>query len=202
MSGDPEKSTGASAEVTAEASAPAPLFDMLDLDSVADEAEPDHVMTRAGYEVTLTLADVVAVESSVLCEAALTVLVEEGAPKGRLDLHLVDTETIRDLNNTHMRSDEPTDVLAFPLDPDAFDSAAAGGSAEMLGDVVICASVAFAQAPGHTGSFEAEMLLLTIHGTLHVLGHDHGETAERLVMQQRERHHLAALGLAHPVPAP
>ncbi len=82
------------------------------------------------------------------------------------------------------------------------ETAAAGDHSAMLGDVVICPSVAFAQAPGHAGSFEAEMLLLAIHGTLHVLGHDHGETGERLLMQDRERHHLAALDVAHPVPAP
>lgn len=202
MSSDQERTPGSTPAATNESAAPAPLFDMLDLESVADEAEPDLSVARDGYTVTLTMADDAEVEGGVLCDAALTVLVEEQAPKGRLDLHLVDAETIQDLNNTHMRSDEPTDVLAFPLDPDEFDSAEAGGSSEMLGDVVVCASVAFAQAPGHTGSFEAEMLLLIIHGTLHVLGHDHAETDERLLMQQRERHHLAALALSHPVPAP
>lgn len=180
---------------------PAPLFDMLDLESVADEAEPDLVLDRGGYTVSITVADDVDVDLNGLCEAALTVLVEEEAPKGQLDLHLVDAETVQDLNKTHMRSDEPTDVLAFPLDPDDFDSAA-GDQPTMLGDIVVCPSVAFAQAPGHTGAFEAELLLLVVHGTLHILGHDHGESDERLLMQSRERHYLAALDVAHPVPAP
>lgn len=187
---------------TTPAAEPAPLFDILDLDSEAEEAEPDISLERNGYRVTITVADDANLDSTALCEAALAVLIEEAAPVGQLDLHLVDIDTIRDLNNTHMRSDEPTDVLAFPLDPDDFDTMAAGDRAVMLGDVVICPAVAFAQAPGHTGSFQAEMLLLAIHGTLHVLGHDHGETDERLVMQSRERHHLAALDLVHPVPAP
>ncbi len=186
----------------ADAPAPAPLFEMLDLDTVADEAEPDFSLDRSGYIVTITVATDADIDVGVLCEAALAVLIEETAPKGQLDLHLVDAETIQDLNKTHMRSDEPTDVLAFPLDPDDFDMAAAGDRPAMLGDVVICPSVAFAQAPGHTGSFEAEMLLLAIHGTLHVLGHDHGKTAERLLMQKRERQHLASRDLVHPVPAP
>lgn len=181
---------------------PAPLLEMLDLESVADEAEPDLVVERVGYSVSITVADDVEVNLEGLCEAALTVLVHEEAPKGQLDLHLVDSETVQDLNKTHMRSDEPTDVLAFPLDPDEYDSAAAGDQPALLGDIVLCPSVAFAQAPGHTGSFEAEMLLLVIHGTLHVLGHDHGETEQRLLMQGRERHYLAALDVAHPVPAP
>lgn len=197
--GPTSSDTPAATEV---ADAPAPLFDMLDLDSAADEAEPDLELTRSGYTVTLTVADDSNVSGHSLCEAALSVLVEENAPKGQLDIHLVDTDTVRDLNHTHMHSDEPTDVLAFPLDPEDDGISSAAGSVALLGDVVICPAVAFAQAPGHTGSFEAEMLLLTIHGTLHVLGHDHGETEERLVMQGRERHHLASLDVVHPVPAP
>lgn len=178
-----------------------PLLDMLDLEAAADEAEPDQRIDRVGYTVTITKADDADVELSPLCEAAMAVLVEEKAPKGRLDLHLVDEETIRELNHAHMGTDEPTDVLAFPLDPDDFDAQAVDGPS-LLGDVVLCSSVAFGQAAGHTGSFEAELLLLTIHGTLHVLGHDHGESDERLVMQDRERHFMAAFDLAHPVPAP
>lgn len=187
---------------SASSPAPAPLMEMLDLDSVSDEAEPDLLVERLGYTASLTVADEATVDLQRLCDAALDVLITEKAAMGQIDLHLVDIETMQELNRDHMRSDEPTDVLAFPMDPDDFDSAAAGDRPTVLGDVVICPSVAFAQAPGHTGSFEAEMLLLTIHGVLHVLGHDHGETEERLEMQRRERHHLATRDLQHPVPAP
>lgn len=179
----------------------APLLDMLDLEAAADEAEPDQRLDRLDYTVTVTVADDSKVDLALLCEAAMAVLIEEPSPTGRLDLHLVDAETIRELNEAHMGVDEPTDVLAFPLDPDGFDDAAVEGPS-LLGDVVLCSSVAFAQAPGHAGSFEAELLLLTIHGTLHVLGHDHGEVGERLVMQARERHFLAEFGFVHPVPEP
>lgn len=181
---------------------PAPLFEMLDLDTVADEAEPDLVLERDGYTVTITIADETQIDPDAICRTSLGVLIGEGAPKGQLDLHLVDVETVRELNATHMRSNEPTDVLAFPLEGDAFDIASASDRPPLLGDVVICPAVAFAQAPGHTGGFEAEMLLLAIHGTLHVLGHDHGETEERLLMQSRERHHLGLVDVVHPVPAP
>jgi probable rRNA maturation factor len=45
------------------------------------------------------------------------------------------------------------------------------------------------------------MVLLIVHGVLHVLGHDHAEPAETAAMQRRERHHLDRYGVAHPVPA-
>ena len=186
--------------------APAPLLDMLDLDSVSDEAEPDVTVERGAHVVTGIDADGVGdgsgVDLEVLCRFAADVLAGENASPGQLDLHLVDRETMEELNRTHMNSDGPTDVLAFPLDPDEHDPVGADDRPMLLGDVVICPSVAFEQAPGHAGSFEAELALLAIHGTLHVLGHDHGETAERLAMQARERHHLERVDLAHPVPAP
>lgn len=70
-----------------------------------------------------------------------------------------------------------------------------------LGDVVVCPDVAQQQADEHTGGFESELTLLVVHGVLHVLGHDHAEDDERLVMQARERHHLQRHGYGHPVPA-
>lgn len=181
---------------------PAPLLEMLDLDSVADEAQPDVEFERGDHLVTGTNADGADVDLDALCRIAAEVLEEEKAPAGQLDIHLVDVATMRDLNLTHMEADESTDVLAFPLDPDEHDPVGAGATRPLLGDVVICPAVAFEQAPGHTGSFATELTLLTIHGTLHVLGHDHGENEERLAMQARERHHLARHDLSHPVPAP
>jgi probable rRNA maturation factor len=179
-----------------------PLLDMLDLDSTSDAAQPDTTAEIESHLVTGTNADGGRVDLEALCRIAARVLADEGAPAGQLDLHLVDRDTIRELNHAHMDSDEPTDVLAFPLDPDEFDPSGIGDTPALLGDVVVCPAVAFEQAPGHSGSFEAEMALLTIHGTLHILGHDHGETGERLTMQARERHHLERLDHAHPVPAP
>lgn len=181
---------------------PPPLLDMLDLDSVADEAQPDVVVEKERHVVTGTNADGADVDLEALCAIGLDVLIGEKAPDGQLDVHLVDVDTMRELNLTYMDADEPTDVLAFPLDPEEHDPFGAGDRPPLLGDVVICPAVAFEQAPGHTGSFATELILLTIHGTLHVLGHDHGETEERLTMQARERHHLERLDLAHPVPAP
>ncbi len=129
---------------------------------------------------------------------------------GRLDLIFVDPDTMAELNREHMGADYATDVLAFPLDsaddeldlvfPDGGDGGPEG-PVRHLGDVVVCPEVARAQAAGHCGHEEAELTLLVVHGVLHVLGHDHAEDDERLVMQGRERVHLGRYGFAHPVPA-
>jgi probable rRNA maturation factor len=57
----------------------------------------------------------------------------------------------------------------------------------LLGDVVVCPSVAERQAPEHAGGYDDELALLVVHGVLHVLGHDHAEPEETAVMQARER---------------
>ncbi|MDH4074984.1 MAG: rRNA maturation RNase YbeY [Acidimicrobiia bacterium] len=135
----------------------------------------------------------------------------DDAAAGRLDLIFVDPDTMAELNREHLGADYATDVLAFPLDAadDDLDLVfPAGGAGDghgapvrHLGDVVVCPQVARAQAGGHCGPEEAELTLLVVHGVLHVLGHDHAEDDERLVMQGRERLHLGRYGYAHPVRA-
>ena len=135
------------------------------------------------------------------CDVARQTLRGEGFVTGALDLIFVDPPAMHELNQTHMGVDRPTDVLAFPLDgPDGAKAAADGDPPAHLGDIVVCPSVAREQAPDHCGSFESEMTLLVVHGVLHVLGHDHAEPDETLVMQARERHHLSRHGHQHPVP--
>ena len=101
-----------------------------------------------------------------------------------LAIHLVDPEAIAALNRDHLGGDGPTDVLAFPVDllgevPD--------GSPVLLGDVVLCPAVAAGQAVDHSREVDAELSLLLVHGVLHLLGHDHADPEERVVMQRLEQ---------------
>jgi probable rRNA maturation factor len=89
----------------------------------------------------------------------------------------------------------PTDVLAFPVDDPAM---VPDGIPVLLGDVVVCLSVAARQAPTHAGDYDSELSLLIVHGVLHLLGHDHAEPAETEAMQARERLHLARYGMVRP----
>lgn len=131
-----------------------------------------------------------------LCDLALEVLNEEGVAGGQLDLHLVDDDAMAQLNEEQMGYSGPTDVLSFPLD----DPSDSGQEPVLLGDVVLCPKVAMAQAVEHVGSANGELQLLVIHGVLHVLGHDHVEVEETQRMRNRERFHLARLGVTHPEP--
>lgn len=123
-----------------------------------------------------------------------------------LSLLFVDEVAIAELNHRFMGVDGPTDVLAFPLEddlvgmgrwPDSGTPGPMGNRSDpsdpplLLGDVVICPAVAARNAPNHAGTYEDELALLVVHGTLHVLGLDHAEPAEELAMQAKERDLLA-----------
>jgi probable rRNA maturation factor len=136
------------------------------------------------------------------------VLGAEGVRRGsELSVLFVDEATMADLNERHMGTSGPTDVLAFPIDDDAIDPGRwpDNGSSgpdrpptdlddlpALLGDVVVCPAVAARQAPEHRsehhdGTVDDEIALLVVHGILHVLGMDHAEADEAAAMQAKER---------------
>lgn len=98
-------------------------------------------------------------------------------PLAELSLLLVDVETMAQLHQRWMDEPGPTDVMAFPMDElrpprdDEADETTPG----LLGDVVLCPSVAESQALAAGHSTQAELDLLTTHGILHLLGYDHAD---------------------------
>lgn len=104
------------------------------------------------------------------------------ADGAELSILFVDEQAMEELHIKWMDEPGPTDVLSFPMDelrPGTADSPTPAG---LLGDVVLCPTVAAQQAvaAGHTP--EEEMLLLTTHGILHLLGYDHAEPDEEKEM--------------------
>jgi len=122
---------------------------------------------------------------------------------GELTLTFVDRAEMTLLNSEHMGKSGPTDVLSFPLDaidPGPSEVIPSVGPV-LLGDVVICPAVAAEAAPDHAGTLDDELALLTVHGVLHVLGHDHVDPEETQSMRQRELELLMAHHWHGPAPA-
>jgi probable rRNA maturation factor len=108
---------------------------------------------------------------AALLEATVRhVLADAGLTEAEVSLTLLDDETIRALNFEWLGHDRPTDVIAFALDDDG-----------VLGDVYLGAEQARRQAAELGIPFAEELVRLAVHGTLHVLGHDHPEGPERAV---------------------
>jgi probable rRNA maturation factor len=117
-------------------------------------------------------------------------------PDAELAIVLVDEAAMEQLHVQWMDEPGPTDVLSFPMDelrPGTEDAITPAG---LLGDIVLCPQVAIAQAEdaGH-GSLD-EMLLLTAHGILHLLGFDHAEPEEEKEMFGIQRDILSGFAVA------
>lgn len=94
-----------------------------------------------------------------------------------LTLQLTDDETIRHLNQAYRGINETTDVLAFFqgfINPET--------NQFYLGDIIISIERARAQALENNQTLLEECALLTIHGTLHLLGYDHSNDQEKAEM--------------------
>lgn len=144
--------------------------------------------------------DVVAVNVVRWTALATQALAAEGITNGELTLTFIDEEEMAALNEEHMGEVGPTDVLSFPLDAANETSLCDSDVPVLLGDIVICPSIAEANAPDHAGTVDDELALLVIHGVLHVLGHDHATSDETAQMQSRERSLLEALHWAGTAP--
>lgn len=114
---------------------------------------------------------------------------------------ITDNEEIHAMNLEHRTVDAPTDVLSFPMlsyeTPGKIE--AEEGDFEdgrlVLGDIVISDERARQQAEEYGHSVEREYGFLVAHSTLHLLGYDHEEEAERTVMREKEEKALESLGL-------
>lgn len=110
-----------------------------------------------------------------------------------VSLSIVDKDQIHILNRDYRDVDRPTDVLSFPMDEEGFDNE--GNPILLLGDIVICLDVARDQAADFGHSLEREIMYLICHSTLHLLGYDHIEEADKKEMRAKEKEIMKNLGV-------
>ncbi|MGK2924545.1 MAG: rRNA maturation RNase YbeY [Lysobacterales bacterium] len=115
-----------------------------------------------------------------------------GRAAAELTIRIVDREESRELNRQYRGKDAPTNVLSFPADlPKEVE-------VDLLGDILMCAPLVAEEALEQGKAEQAHWAHLTIHGVLHLLGHDHQETADAEVMEGIEIALLESLGIANP----
>ena len=150
---------------------------MIYIDARQDFSDPS--LLKRAAQLTLTTSTVLSAGSqSVAADTDLTIV-------------LTDDAQLRKLNREYLGVDAPTDVLSFPAseaDPET--------GAAYLGDILISVPRAEAQAQAAGHSVEDEVQLLVVHGTLHLLGHDHAEAVEKARMWRAQAEVLGRLGLA------
>ena len=103
-------------------------------------------------------------------------------PDAELAIVLVDEAAMEQLHVQWMDEPGPTDVLSFPMDELRPGTEEAPTPPGLLGDIVLCPQVAETQAQAAKHSTIDELILLTTHGLLHLLGFDHAEPEEEREM--------------------
>ena len=117
-----------------------------------------------------------------------------------VSLKLSDDAEVRELNADYRDKDKPTNVLSFPLiHRDLLTSLANTDDGEiLLGDLILAHGICESEAIDKAISLEDHVSHLTVHGTLHLLGYDHEEEADALMMEELEVSALASLGIGNP----
>ncbi|MEK7315095.1 MAG: rRNA maturation RNase YbeY [Candidatus Eisenbacteria bacterium] len=108
-----------------------------------------------------------------------------GRPRATLSIVLADDDLVRALNRDYRDSDKPTDVLSFSFV--AAEALVDPAARLFLGEIYLSVETARRQARAARRPFAREMAHLTVHGILHLVGHDHARAAERRRMQTEER---------------
>jgi probable rRNA maturation factor len=117
-------------------------------------------------------------------EAALT---DQGKSReSEISVMITGDAKLRKLNQQFLSKDHATDVLSFP----------SGGDGNYLGDIAISYPRAKAQAAVGGHRVQEELQLLTVHGVLHLLGHDHAEPEEKTRMWTAQERILRQLGVS------
>jgi probable rRNA maturation factor len=167
------------------------FHDRVGHDRIATAVEP------LGADAALALLE------SAVAETARATL---GAMASEVELTLCGDAEMERLNFDHMGERGPTDVLSFPLHEWSINGRESHLSDDdgvgppgplLLGDVVIDLDQALRQAADGDWSVIEELVLLAIHGTLHLVGHDHAEIDEEESMRAREREVLGVLHRRH-----
>jgi len=132
-----------------------------------------------------------------LRKIAQKILSVSGYPDAELSILILDNVGIQEINRKYLQRDRPTNVISFAMQ----EGEGAGLSPLVLGDVVISAERAAADAAEAGILFEHELWFLLVHGVLHLLGYDHerGSEQDAELMEAREAEIFALLVAEFPL---
>jgi probable rRNA maturation factor len=158
---------------------------------------------QAHYAVDIQIDDAYGadVDGETLHAAVVATLLAQGVPRAELTLVVTDDETVHQLNRDYRGVDAPTDVLSFAAQEDAADQPTLAlppeldaAMARYLGDILIALPYTTRQAAHYGNPLAAELRLLAVHGTLHLLGFDHATDDEEAAMWAAQDQVLATFG--------
>ncbi|MDG2018087.1 MAG: rRNA maturation RNase YbeY [Porticoccaceae bacterium] len=109
-----------------------------------------------------------------------------------LSVRIVDEQEGQALNEKYRGANGPTNVLSFPFDAQIPEPL------PLIGDIVICAPVVAREAKQQNKDLKAHWAHMIIHGVLHLLGYDHQNDSEAVIMETLETDIMQNLGFPPP----
>jgi probable rRNA maturation factor len=123
--------------------------------------------------------------------AAETILKAQKIKKSAVTIVLSDDAEVKTLNHSYRGKNKPTNVLSFP-------NGELEEGVKQLGDVILSYDTVSAEAEAQQKTIKHHLSHLTIHGVLHLLGHDHMNARDAKRMESIEIATLARMGIANP----
>ena len=150
-----------------------------------------HNRSESIYLEVLDEQDELVVDREKVRTVCEQILDDAGIRSGKINVVLVDSDTIQQYNRDFLQHDYPTDTISFPLD----DRRSEG---YLEGEVLACTEIAKSRAAEFSWTAEEELLLYVVHGMLHLVGFDDATQEQQTVMQEKERSYLAMLEIQVP----
>lgn len=150
-----------------------------------------HITVQRAVSDTATKASTPAV---VQLKRWAKVALKQKLQTAELTIRIVDKDEITALNTTYRHKNKATNVLSFPfITPDGVEL-----ETPLLGDIIICAAVIAEEAEVQQKTLSAHWAHMVVHGILHLLGFDHENDADAIVMEAEEIRILNILGFTNP----
>jgi probable rRNA maturation factor len=152
------------------------------------------------YEIEVEIDEALGIEvnSEDLRKAVIETLQYAQVEIGAATIVITDNERVRAFNFQYREIDAPTDILSFAAQTeDSRDDLPTELLEEMgnyLGDLIVAYPYTIEQARHYNNPLDAELRLLVVHGTLHLLGHDHDTPERQAHMWQAQGDILQRLG--------
>ena len=123
---------------------------------------------------------------------------KEGLDHSNLYVNIILTtpENIKAINQKYRQVDQETDVLSFPMfEKEDIEKLLSKGNEieEVLGDIIISIEQVKKQAKEYGHSFEREFSYMVVHGFYHLMGYDHIEEKDKIIMRKKEEEILKKL---------
>ncbi|MFA7440312.1 MAG: rRNA maturation RNase YbeY [Sphingomonadaceae bacterium] len=165
---------------------------MLDVDCDSTAGEWDGSGTWAEWASTAVRA--------AIAGAGHDRWLETPGPIVEISIRLTDDAEVQELNRDYRGKDRPTNILSFPmLDRAGISALATAESGDvLLGDMAVAFETLMREAAEKNIPAQNHFTHLIVHGTLHLLGHDHMEDGEAEAMEALETAILNELGIADP----